>query len=232
MDRLVGVPELLDGPLDDRAALVGNLRDLARINRITGGAALSVRAVEDLRALGQVGRVLDIGTGAGDIPVALVRAARRSGRGIRITAIDSRPEVLAAAVVARPGLEAIAEIQLEVADGRALPYPDAAFDVAHASLVLHHLEPAEAIQFLRELRRVATVGVVVNDLVRSRINWFGGWLLVHAIATSRFTRHDGPLSVRRAYTRRELDDLVQRAGLETVAVHAGFADHRIAIAAR
>ena len=115
MDRLVGVPELLDGPLDDRAALVGNLRDLARINRITGGAALSVRAVEDLRALGQVGRVLDVGTGAGDIPVALVRAARRSGRGIRITAIDSRPEVLAAAVVARPGLEAIAEYESELA---------------------------------------------------------------------------------------------------------------------
>jgi ubiquinone/menaquinone biosynthesis C-methylase UbiE len=232
MERLIGVPELLDGPLDDRAALVGNLRDLTLINRITGGAGLSVRAVDDLRSFGHVGRVLDVGTGAADIPVALVRAARRSGRGVRITATDSRREVLDAAVVARPTLDAIGEIQLEVADGRALPYPDAAFDVTHASLVLHHLEPADAIRFLRELRRVASVGVVVNDLVRSRLNWMGGWLLVHAVATSRFTRHDGPLSVQRAYTRRQLDDLIRAAGLETVAVRNGFAGHRIAIAAR
>src|SRR5690242_5040269 len=92
MDRLTGVPELLDGPLDDRAALVGNLRDLALINRITGGAGLSVRAVDDLRSLGHVGRVLDVGTGAADIPVALVRAARRSGRpsGSRRRTVDAR----------------------------------------------------------------------------------------------------------------------------------------------
>ena len=232
MDRLTGVAELLDGPLDDRRALVGNLRDLTRINRITGGAALSRRAIDDLRALGHVGRILDVGTGAADIPVALVAGARHAGRGIRVTATDSRTEILAAADLATPDLGAIAEIDLAIADGRALPYPDAAFDVAHASLVLHHLGPDDAVRFLGELRRVAGVGIVVNDLVRSRHAWIGGWLLVHAVATSRYTRHDGPLSVRRAYTRRELDELVAAAGLEPVAVQAGFAGHRVAIAAR
>jgi SAM-dependent methyltransferase len=232
MDRLACAVELLDGPLDDHRALVGNLRDLARINRITGGARLSGAAIDGLRSLGHVGRILDVGTGGADIPVALVRWARRSGRGLRVTATDSRPEVLAAALVAQPGLDAIAEVELAVADGRALPYPDAAFDVAHASLVVHHLDRDSAVVFLRELRRVASVGIVVNDLVRSRAAWVGGWLLVHAVATSRFTRHDGPISVRRAYTRAELDDLVAAAGLERVAVANGFAHHRVAIAAR
>jgi ubiquinone/menaquinone biosynthesis C-methylase UbiE len=231
MDRLTGVDELLDGPLDDPDALVANLRDLARINRLTGGTRLSQRAV---RALGDedVRTLLDVGTGGADIPVTLLAAARRSDRTLSVTAVDSRSEVLEAARRARPGLDRIAALELRVADGRRLPFEDGAFDIAHASLVLHHLAPEEAVAFLRELRRVARVGIVVNDLVRSRLSWIGAELLVRTIARSRYTRNDGPLSVRRAYTRRELHDLVEAAGLVEVATIVGFAGHRVAIAAR
>jgi SAM-dependent methyltransferase len=235
MDRLVGVEELLDGPLDDMSALVGNLRDLTRINRLTGGAALSERAIQDVAAAAAptpIASLLDVGTGAADIPARLLAAARRRGSDLTVTASDSRAEVLEAARLARPALHGTRGLTLALADGRGLPWPDGSFDVAHASLVLHHLSPVDAIAFLRELRRVARHGIVVNDLVRGRIHWLGGWLLVHAIATSRFTRHDGPLSVRRAYSRTELGDLVVAAGLTTIAIRVGFAGHRVAIAAR
>jgi ubiquinone/menaquinone biosynthesis C-methylase UbiE len=231
MDRLTGVEELLDGPLDDPAALAGNLRDLARINRLTRGTRLSERAIAALSARGEVATILDVGTGGADIPMTLLARAASAGRRLAITATDSRPEVLAAARVARPAVARTMGLELAAADGRGLPYPDGAFDVAHASMVIHHLEPDDAIAFIRELRRVARNGVVVNDLVRGRVFWLGGWLLVHAIATSRYTRHDGPLSVRRAYTRAELADLMSTAGLTTVATIAGFAGHRVAIAA-
>ena len=229
MDRLTGVAELLDGPLDDPAALVANLRDLARLNRISGGIGLSQRAIA---GLGNPATILDVGSGGADIPIALLVTAGRDGRRLAVTATDSRPEVLAAARLARPAIDGMAGLTLEIADGRGLPYPDASFDVAHASLVIHHLEPDEAVAFLRELRRVARNGIVVNDLVRSRLAWVGGWLVVHAIATSRYTRHDGPLSVRRAYSRTELLALITVAGLAPVAVVDGFARNRVAIAAR
>ena len=229
MERLANAAELLDGPLDDPAALTANLRDLARINRLTGGTRLSVRAIA---ALGEPATVLDVGTGGADIPMTLIARARAEGRELAVTATDSRPEVLAAARAGRPSIERTAGLTLELADGRGLSYPDAAFDVAHASLLLHHLDPDEAVAFLRELRRVARHGIVVNDLVRGRLAWVGGWLLVHAIATSRYTRHDGPLSVRRAYSRREIGALLVAAGLVPVAAVGGFAGHRVAIAAR
>jgi SAM-dependent methyltransferase len=232
MDRLIGVAELLDGPLDDPAALEANLRDLARINRVTGGTRLSERAIGALAAGGHVATILDVGTGAADIPMALLARPRDQGRRLTITATDSRPEILAAARRARPAIDRTARLELAIADGRALPYPDAAFDVAHASLVLHHLAPDEAVAFLRELRRVARRGIVVNDLVRGRLFWIGGWLLIHGLAMSRYTRNDGPLSVRRAYTRPELFGLLSAAGLEPVATFGGFAGHRVAFAAR
>ena len=229
MQRLTGAAELLDGPLDDQPALVANLRDLARINRLTGGTRLSARAIA---ALGGAKTILDVGTGGADIPLTLLARARRDGRPLTIRATDSRREVLAAARLARPAIDRTAGLELAIADGRALPDADRAVDIAHASLVLHHLEPDEVVAFLRELRRVARRGIVVNDLVRGRLAWLGGWLLVHAFARSRFTRHDGPLSVRRAYSRTELLALLAVAGLTPVAVIEGVAGHRVAIAAR
>jgi SAM-dependent methyltransferase len=233
VDRLTGVPELLDGALDDERALVGNLRDLARLNRLTGGTRLSQRAIAALDGDGDAATtIVDVGTGAADIPMTLIAAARSEGRNLIVTATDSRDEVLAAARLARPALASTPGLELAKADGRGLPFADGAFDVAHSSMVVHHLDPDDAVAFLRELRRVARCGIVVNDLVRGRLNWLGAWLLIHATATSRFTRHDGPLSVRRAYTRPELLDLVAAAGLEPVVTVAGLAGHRIAIAAR
>ena len=232
MDRLRDVAEHLDGDLDDPGALVQNLRDLTRLNRLTGGTKLSARALAMLDPAGRSATILDVGTGAADIPLAFLADARRAGRPLAVTATDSRAEVLTAAGVARPGLDRVAGLQLAMADGRSLPYPDAAFDVAHASLVLHHLEPPDAVAFLRELRRVARTGIVVNDLVRGRHFWLGAWVLVHTVARGRYTRHDGPLSVRRAYRPAEIRRLMSDAGLTPVATVLGFAGHRQAIAAR
>jgi SAM-dependent methyltransferase len=218
MDRLEGAQELLDGPLDDVAALAGNLRDLARVNRFLGGVALTAWGIARLGAAAGA-RVLDVGTGGADIPRAL--AGRWSWTGV-----DSRPEVIGLARLA--GGPAV---DLAVADGRALPWPDATFDVAHLSLVLHHLDPVAAVALLRQLRRVARLGVVVNDLDRARVYWLGAAVLARLATRNRFTRRDAPLSVRRAYTVREVGDLLRVAGLQPIAARRGVLGHRYAVVA-
>ena len=109
---------------------------------------------------------------------------------------------------------------------------DGAFEIAHSSMVLHHLDPEDAVAFLRELRRVSRLGIVVNDLARGRLFWIGAWLITHSVASSRYPRHDGPLSVRRAWNRHEMVELLARAGLTPTATFVGFAGHRYSIAAR
>ena len=93
--------------------------------------------------------ILDVGTGAADIPFALLADARRHGRTLSVTAVDSRTEIVAAArTAADDGHGVPAELVIDVADGRALPFADGSFDVGHASLVVHHLEPTDAVAFL------------------------------------------------------------------------------------
>ncbi len=232
MRRLAGARELLDGPLDDPDALRGNLRDLARINRWMGGTAASRRALDRLLDGRTVPHsLLDVGTGGADIPLDLLDAARRRGRTLRVTGVDSRAEVLDAARAIDPRVGTTEGLELAVTDGRSLPWPDRSFDVVHASLLVHHLEPPEALAFLREAARVARIGVIVNDLVRARHHLLGARVLLGVTTRNRYTRHDGPLSVQRAYTRMELRALLAGAALRPVAEIGAFAGHRVAIAA-
>src|SRR5688572_24676852 len=164
MERLSDAVELLDGPLDDAAALAGNLRDLRRINRRLGGVKVSDAAIAALAAHRDELSMLDVGTGGADIPAALIKRAGARGRRLRVVGIDSRPEVLAAAVRANPSITMIEDLELHVGDGRALRYPKRSFDIAHASLVVHHLDPDAAVVLLREMGRVARLGVVINEL--------------------------------------------------------------------
>ncbi len=232
MQRLTGVRELLDGPLDDDRALVGNLRDLARANRWLGGRALSSKGLAALAPGGMPVTVIDVGTGGADIPVALLDEARATGRRLVVTATDDRPEILDAARRLEPRLGAMTDLTLCVADGASLPFADRTFDIAHSSLLLHHLEPTAAVEVLREMGRVARRGIVVNDLVRSRLAWIGAWLLSHLLTTNRYTRHDAPMSVRRAYTVAELTALIAAAGLRVEAsAVVGPIGHRVVLAA-
>jgi ubiquinone/menaquinone biosynthesis C-methylase UbiE len=217
MDRRSEATEFLDGPLDDQAVLVGNLRDLRRFNRLFGGVELSRWGVNRLLDGAETAStVLDVGTGAADIPVALLADSVWRGRELEVTAVDSRPEVLAAARVARPSLERIQRLRLGLVDAGRLPYQNDAFDVGHASLVVHHLDEADAVRFLEELGRVSRRGVVINDLQRSTVSFAGAWLAAHTLTRNRYTRHDAPTSVRRSYTADELEELLREAGLEPI----------------
>jgi SAM-dependent methyltransferase len=231
MDRLTDAVELLDGPLDDPATLAANLRDLRRVNRWLGGVALSAAAIEALAAHRGRLSILDVGTGGADIPLALLARAADRDRTLEIVALDSRPEVLAAAALADRSVVETDGLTLQVADGRSLPYPDDAFDVVHASMVMHHLDRDDNIALLREMTRVCRLGIVVNDLDRSRLAWIGAWLMGHVLTGNRYTRHDAPLSVRRAYRVDEALALVRGSGLAPVRTVRSRFGFRYAIAA-
>ncbi|MET1232814.1 MAG: methyltransferase domain-containing protein [Candidatus Limnocylindrales bacterium] len=232
MERLTDGVELLDGRLDDPDALAGNLRDLSRINRLLGGVRASAAAIEALAAHRAELTLLDVGTGGADIPIALLRRADGRGRRLDIVGIDSRPEIVAAArSAAAEASVRVDRLDIQLGDGRSIPYPDRSFDIAHASLLVHHLEPEAAVEVLAEMARVVRLGVIINDLDRTRLGWLGAWLMGHLLTGNRYTRRDGPLSVRRAYRAGEVADLLRRAGLVPVSTVRAAFGQRYAIAA-
>lgn len=218
--------ELLDGHDWSREELRGTFGDMERVNRLLGGAGLSVRALRRLAAGAEPSqplRILDVGTGASGIPVAMCRWARRAGRRLDVTASDYSHDVLDL-----PRTPGYPEIRYELADARDLNYPDGSFDIVANSLILHHLDEGESVAALTEMTRVARLGVIVNDLLRNSFGYTGARLLSQLLTGNRLSRHDGPLSVRKAYTLGECMTLCERVGLRVVRVEQ-FALYRFAL---
>ena len=227
--------EHLDAPEHDHTELAASLDQLARVNRWLGG----VRVVRKhlARSLPRYGaiRLLDVGTGAGDIPAAIVRWAGRRGRGrgrgrhLRVYAVDRQVQV---AQIANQRCSAGGAVQIVASDGLQLPFGDDTFDVAMSSLTLHHLENDAARAFVAELARVSRHAVIVNDLERHPINYYGARVLAATVwRGDRYIRHDGPVSVLRSFNRRELLGVGQAAGLQNARVHRHF-PYRLALVGR
>jgi len=212
LPRAEGAVEMLDGPVP-LADLRECLADLARLNAFFGGRSLTLLHVKQLAARLPPLRtltVLDVGTGGGDVPRALVRWARRMRQPIRLFALDRDP---AAARVTLDLGRAYPEIVVLQGDAVELPVRSGSIDVVMSSLTLHHLDEAAAVRHLAEMDRVARRGIVVNDLARSRTAYALVWLVTRLFARNRMSRHDGPVSVQRAYVREELRMLCEKAGL-------------------
>lgn len=212
--RRVRLPEVMDDPQLDAARHRHALRGLARINMLSTSAAHVWRPLVQLARQQQLTklRLLDVATGAGDIPIALWKRARRAGLDLEITAIDKSPQALefAAAAAARHG----AEIRFETCDVLADELPADAYDAAVSSLFLHHLSNQQALELLRAMRRSARRLVVVNDLLRCTRGWLLAHLAARLFTTSDVVAVDAPLSVRAAFTLEEVRRLADEAQLD------------------
>jgi SAM-dependent methyltransferase len=213
LERRGEAQELLDLPEHEPAELGANLRDIQRVNRLAGGSATTLRHLPGL--LDHIPRdrpaeILDLATGSGDIPRAIMAWAARCDRSIRLTVTDLSPQILAEA---RRTLSDVPGVTFTICDARAVPMPERTFDVVLCSLALHHFAPEEAVQVLREMDRLSRTGFILNDIRRCLEGYIAAWGASRVATRNRLTRHDMPLSVLRAYTPDELRALLQQAGI-------------------
>src|SRR5207237_6195103 len=134
--------------------------------------------------------------GDGAFARRVARWARRAGRRVRVLVVDADDGMARLAAAACADYPEIAVVR---GDARALPLAAHSADVVHAGLTLHHLEPDAAVAALREMRRVCRRHLVVNDLARTPLALGLVWLATRVLRVHPMSRHDGPLSVRRAY---------------------------------
>jgi len=196
--------ELLDDPSSDTALATRSLQDVARSNRWFGGANAVIAELVPVLAAAR-GRsapltLLDVGTGAGDIPELARRIADRGGVHLLTMGLEVTP-ALAAASRPRCG-DAIA------GDALALPFADRSVDIVTCSQVLHHFEAADGARLLAELNRVARVRVIVADIRRAWAAAAGFWVGSWALGFHPVSRHDGVVSVLRGFRAAELSAAV------------------------
>jgi 2-polyprenyl-3-methyl-5-hydroxy-6-metoxy-1,4-benzoquinol methylase len=200
--------ELLDDPGADPTAVWRSLRNVARANRWFGGEAavrFGLRRVLRDVPRGPSLTLLDLGTGAGDLPRRAVAWAHRRGHVLRPLGLElSRP----AAALAQAG-----GVPCAVACGGSPPLREKAVDLVLVSQVTHHLTHESAVRLFRTCDSLARVGVVVADLRRARLATLAFRVGASALRFDPITVVDGITSIRRGYTPHELRALLARAGV-------------------
>lgn len=205
----VDAPELMDEPGLPSREVEEAHRILRRVNRQLGNLRTIRREFRRFLVEDAAGRpavsLLDLGSASGDIPLALRGLAGGPGR-VLAMGLDRDP--IAAGAALRLGLPAVR------GDALRLPFADRSVDLVTAVKFAHHFAGDQLSTLLREMARVARDRVVVLDIRRHRLAYwgFGAWSRV--FTTNRLVRFDGPLSVLRGFTRDEL--------LAEVAPIAGF----------
>jgi ubiquinone/menaquinone biosynthesis C-methylase UbiE len=209
--KRVSTPEILDShdcPTHEAAA---SLRDMGRINRWFGGVATTRKLIERAAAASGLRHftMLEVAAGFGEVPRLAGRQLVRRGITLEVTHLDCRHSHLPV------GLGGV------VADARALPFRDGAFDLVSCSLFAHHLEPEELARFAKEALRVSRCALLINDLVRHPVHLalvYAGFALMR----SHVSRVDGVASVRRAYLPEEMREILSNGDGRRVEISRNY----------
>ncbi|EMD36434.1 hypothetical protein CERSUDRAFT_84587 [Gelatoporia subvermispora B] len=112
-------------------------------------------------------RILDIGCGPGTITIGL---AQRVPQG-EVIGVENLPEILeqARSIAAAEG---VTNVKFELADLKALPYPDDSFDIVHSHQVLQHVD--DPVSAFKEMRRVTKPGgyIATRETDFETMTWF------------------------------------------------------------
>jgi SAM-dependent methyltransferase len=212
------VLEIMDRPGNEEKLLRADLRVLEGINRFLGGYHIPLhylRKLADSFGSAKPLTILDLATGAADVPRAIAMWARSQRMDVAITAVDGNPDILR---IARENTTNWPEIRVEQHDLLALPYPAASFDVILCSLTLHHFSESDAVAILQRIHHIARGGWIINDLRRNRIAIGLSKLMAHTIITNPIARFDAPASCERAFTIAEWRAMAARAGLQNFTI--------------
>jgi SAM-dependent methyltransferase len=218
------IPEIMDRPGNEENLLRADLRVLEDINRFLGGYRIPLLYLCKLSSSFSSAKpltILDLATGAADVPRAIATWTRSRRMNVAITAVDGNPEILR---FARENTADWPEIRIEQQNLLALPYPADSFDVVLCSLALHHFSEADAVAILRSINHIARGTWIINDLRRNWIAIGLSKLMAHTVITNPIARFDAPASCERAFTITEWRAMATRAGMNhfTIRRHRFF----------
>lgn len=205
----------MDAPGIPATLLHHNLGELDVLNRYFGGHSISMEGLTKLITdRKKTYYIADLGCGSGDLLKYIARWARSNSYAVKLTGVDFNPDAigyLKANCSDYPEIEGVVSNYMDYLTS--VPK----VDIVHCSLFCHHLDDKELLELLKHLNRY-TGGFVVNDLQRSRVAYWAAWLLPRLLNGTYLSKHDGPVSVQKAFTRNELVKLLQTAGIENATV--------------
>jgi 2-polyprenyl-3-methyl-5-hydroxy-6-metoxy-1,4-benzoquinol methylase len=205
--------ELIDDLNCDGDELRQTLRELKTINKLLGGNHVTTNGINQLlsRATSNKIAIADIGCGGGDMIRVMHHWSQKKRLNASFVGIDANPNTI---VMAADNLRELRNVHFEASDVFDSAFQKRQVDIVTCTLFTHHFTDEELIRMFRSFKNKARIGMVINDLHRHPLAFFSIKILTRFFSKSRLVINDAPISVQRGFKKKELEEILHRAGWE------------------
>lgn len=148
--------------------------------------------------------LLDIGFGGGDIPIQIAKWATADGFNLQVTGIEIDPR----AIDYVNNIHVPPNVSFRLASPGDLLDENRTFDFIINNNTLHHLTEEELHTMMADASKLCRNLIIFCDIERGDLAWFFFTMVSKLFFHRSFISYDGRLSIRRSYTKRELQKII------------------------
>lgn len=202
-------PEIMDDFSLPDTEVVPVLKGLEKLNALFGGHKTLIKALQQIPVKNN-DHISDWGCGGGDALRAIAKWAGNKNLQLQLTGVDATASAVEFAISEATSYPNISFILSDVMSDRLKPNQ---FDIVFSSLFSHHFADDEWVALIKKMADCSKKAVIITDLHRHWLLYYAVILIAHTFTKSKMARFDGPLSVRRAFKKAELVNLLHQSGL-------------------
>lgn len=195
--------ELMDNPGVSPEDLKRTYEDIGRANRLLGGDVDTMDALAELisKHPQKSYSIIDVGCGNGVMLRKICRFFRKRDLRVQLRGIDLNEKAID---LAKEASQEYPEIKFEAVDIIQKESLDLKADIVISTLTLHHISENHVPLFLQRLVKMAHIGIIINDLQRSRSAYYLFKLFSVIFIKTKIAKNDGLVSIRSGFTKKEL----------------------------
>ena len=209
--------EIMDDLEFEGPVLEQSLKELRTINRLLGGNNVTTTGLEIImkRCPQEKYVIADIGCGGGDMIRVMSDWSHRYGYNCNFLGIDANKNTIE---FAQERLKDLNGVLLKTENVFDESFEHDQVDIITCTLFTHHFTDEELVRLFRSFVKKARLGIVINDLHRHRVAYFSIKLLTKFFSKSPMVQNDGPLSVLRGFSKKDLQRILGLSGLKTIQI--------------
>lgn len=212
------LPEMMDDFAMTGEELQEALDKIAQINHFLGGNKITVNGVKKLifnQPSDQMITIVDVGCGNGDMLRALADFGLKNNFKFDLIGIDANQFTVDYAQDLSEKYSNISFKCLNVFDES---FYQMKCDILLCTLTLHHFKDKEILHLLDSFYQNARLGIVINDLQRSKLSYQLFKVLCWVFRLGKMNRDDGLVSILRGFKRKDLEDFSRKLNFKKYSI--------------
>ncbi|WP_394775622.1 methyltransferase domain-containing protein [Flavobacterium sp.] len=211
--------EIMDDFSLEGKELQDALDKIARINQLLGGNKLTLHGIKRLLNKTDTQKTIviaDIGCGNGDMLRMLADYGQKNKLNFKLIGVDANEFTINYAKKLSTEYPNIEYICVDIfSEG----FTQIKYDIVLCTLTLHHFTNDEILNIITIFNNNATIGIVINDLHRSKLAYRLFKMIGIIFNLNRMSREDGLVSILRGFKKNELESFSKKLNFKNYTIN-------------